>query len=293
MRKFLVILACCAGFYVLLFQGFRVLTDVGALEKSYPKVVYDKKEKTSHIEVVEKRPPGWAPLGSVSRIAVAAIVLSEDWAFYQHNGFDWEQIRGAIEKNLKAGRFARGGSTITQQVVKNVYLSNEKTLWRKVQEAVLTVRIERRLAKARILEIYLNIAEFGEGLYGIGPAARHYFSKSPSELTAKEGAFLAMLLPSPVKYSVSFRKKALTPYAASTVRSILGKLMATNRLSPEEYQIAIHAPLSFEERPMPMPLPDFVPADEEVVDDQGAAVAVPAPEDGSAAESGEASEGVE
>jgi monofunctional biosynthetic peptidoglycan transglycosylase len=271
MRKFFVILACCAGFYLLLFQGFRLLTDVGALEKSFPKVVYDKKDQSSRIELVDQRPQGWAPLGSVSRIAVAAIVLSEDWAFYQHNGFDWEQIRDSIEKNLKMGKFARGGSTITQQVVKNVFLSNEKTLWRKAQEAVLAVRIERRLTKARILEIYLNIAEFGEGLYGIGPAARHYFSKPPSELTAKEGAFLAMLLPSPKKYSVSFRKKELTPYAAATVRSILGKLMATGRLTADEYQIAVHAPLSFEERPMPMPLPDFVPVDEEVVDDQGAA----------------------
>lgn len=294
MRKFLVILACCAGFYVLLFQGFRLLTDVGALEKAYPKVVYDKKNKSSHIEVVDKRPAGWAPLGSISRIAVAAIVLSEDWAFYQHNGFDWEQIRGSIEKNIKMGKFARGGSTITQQVVKNVFLSNEKTLTRKAQEAVLAVRIERQLTKARILEIYLNIAEFGEGLYGIGPAARHYFSKSPSELTAKEGAFLAMLLPSPKKYSVSFRKKALTPYAASTVRSILGKLMATNRLNAEEYQIALHAPLSFEERPMPLPLPDFVPVDEEVVDDQGAGTAgTVSPAEGESTGEGTDSEGGE
>jgi monofunctional biosynthetic peptidoglycan transglycosylase len=176
-------------------------------------------------------------------------------------------------------------------VVKNVFLSNEKTLWRKAQEAVLAVRIERQLTKARILEIYLNIAEFGEGLYGIGPASRHYFSKAPSELTAKEGAFLAMLLPSPKKYAVSFRKKALTPYAASTVRSILGKLLATGRLTNEEYQVVLHAPLSFEDRPMPMPLPDFVPVDEEVVDDQGVAAgaAPPAGEAGT----GAASEGEE
>jgi monofunctional biosynthetic peptidoglycan transglycosylase len=260
MRKFLLILVCCAGFYLLLFQAFRFFTDVGELEKSYPKVVYDKKAKSSRIEIVPKRPSGWVSLGGVSRIAVAAIVLSEDWAFYQHNGFDWEQIRDSIEKNLKQGRFARGGSTITQQVVKNVYLSSEKTLTRKLQEAVLAVRIERQLTKARILEIYLNIAEFGEGLYGIGPASWHYFKKSPGELTAKEGAFLAMLLPSPKKYSVSFRMKALTPYASATVRSILGKLMATNRLTAEEYEIARGAPLSFEARFIPEPA--IAPVDE-------------------------------
>lgn len=271
MRKFLVILACCAGFYLLLFQAFRLLTDVGHLETSYPKVIYDKKAKTSRIEIVDKRPPGWAPLGSVSRIAVAAIVLSEDWAFYQHNGFDWEQIWDSMEKNMKLGRFARGGSTITQQVVKNVYLSNEKTITRKLQEAILAVRIERQLKKTRILEIYLNIAEFGEGLYGIGPASWHYFSKPPSALTAKEGAFLAMLLPSPKKYSVSFRKKELTPYAASTVRSILGKLLATGRINNEEYQLAAYAPLSFETRLAP--IPDIAPLDEMEEDEGGAAPA--------------------
>lgn len=261
MRKILLIFICCAGFYILLFQVFKILTDVGALENSYPKVVYDPKAKTDHIEVVAKRPPNWIPLSGVRSVAVAAIVLSEDWAFYQHNGFDWEQIWDAMEKNLKQGRFARGGSTITQQVVKNVFLSNEKTLWRKAQEAVLAIRIERQLTKKRILEIYLNIAEFGEGLYGVGPASRHYFGKHPSELTAKEGAFLAMLLPSPKKYSVSFRKKAMTPYAASTVRSILGKLLATHRISQEEYSAALATPFAFEDRQIPEPA--VAPEDEE------------------------------
>ncbi len=239
------------------------MTDVGELEHRYPKVIYEK-TKGSHIEIVEKRPAGWAPLGSIRPIAVAAIVLSEDWAFYQHNGFDWQQIWDAMEKNLKTGRFARGGSTITQQVVKNVFLSNEKTIWRKIQEAVLAMRLERQLTKKRILEIYLNIAEFGEGIYGIGPAAHYYFSKSPSELTAKEGAFLAMLLPSPKKYSVSFRKKELTPYAYSIVKSVLGKLQATQRLSEEDYAVALATPLSFEARQLPQP--DVAPDDEEIED---------------------------
>jgi monofunctional biosynthetic peptidoglycan transglycosylase len=264
MRKFLLILACCAGFYLLLFEGFRLVTDVGELAKSYPKVVYNKKTKESHIEIVKTKPPGWVSLGQVSRIAVSAIVISEDWSFYQHNGFDWEQIKDSMEKNLRQGRFARGGSTITQQVVKNVYLSSEKTLWRKAHEAVLAVRIERQLTKQRILEIYLNIAEFGQGLYGIGSAARFYFSKPASQLSAKEGAFLAMLLPSPKKYSVSFRMKALTPYASSIVRSILGKLLVTQRLSQEQYQQELNTPLSFEERKIPEPA--VAPEDESMED---------------------------
>jgi monofunctional biosynthetic peptidoglycan transglycosylase len=268
MRKFLIIVACCAGFYLLLFQAFRVLTNVEALKTQYPKVNYDAKTKTDSIEIVAKRPATWTNLNSASKLAVGAIVLSEDWAFYQHNGFDWEQIRNSAETNFKKGKFARGGSTITQQVAKNVFLSNEKTIWRKVQEAVLAVRLERNLGKARILEIYLNIAEFGEGLYGIGPAARYYFKKSPAELSAKEGAFLAMLLPSPVKYSVSFRKRMLTRYAASTVRSILGKLAATHRLSPEQYQAALATPLSFEARATPMASGEGEGPDDEEVSDE-------------------------
>lgn len=264
MRKLIVIFACCAGFYYLLFQGFRAVTDVGALEKSYPHVIYSAKTKERRIEIRPGRPAQWANLGAVSPLAVAAIVLSEDWAFYQHNGFDWDQIWDAFQTNLKKGKFARGGSTITQQVVKNVFLGNQKTILRKLQEAVLAIRTERQLTKKKILEIYLNIAEFGEGTYGIGAASRLYFGKAPSELSAKEGAFLAMLLPSPKKYSVSFRKKTLTPYANSTVKSILGKLLATHRLTEEEYRAALATPLPFEAVRSPEPV--GTPDDEEVID---------------------------
>ncbi len=267
MRRFAILLISCAGFFLLLFQIFRSVTDVGELRTSFPKVTYDAKAERSTIQIVKKRPPGWVSLGGVSPIAAAAIVLSEDWAFWQHNGFDWDQVIDAFKTNLEKGRFARGGSTITQQVIKNVYLSNEKTLLRKAKEAILTMRIERHVSKKRILEIYLNIAELGPGIYGIGAASHYYFQKDPSQLTAKEGAFLAILLPSPKKYSVSFRKKELTPFARSAVKGVLSKLMATRRLSEEEYQVALETPLSFEE--VPVPLPDGIQEEieEETIED--------------------------
>ncbi|MGZ3710768.1 MAG: transglycosylase domain-containing protein [Bdellovibrionota bacterium] len=246
MRRFVLLLLCFGGFYFLIFHMFRVLTDVGELRTSYPHVLYDAKEKKASIEIQKARPAGWVSLGAVSPLAVSAIVLSEDWAFYQHNGFDFDQIWDSFTTNMKQGKFARGGSTITQQMVKNVFLTGRKTIWRKIQEAVLAVRVERHLGKRRILEIYLNVVEFGPGLYGIGPASRFYFHKSPAELNAKEGAFLAMLLPSPKKYSVSFRKQMLTPYARSTVRNILGKLMATGRISEADYANLNATPLNFE-----------------------------------------------
>jgi monofunctional glycosyltransferase len=246
MLRFLIILASCAAFYLLLFHLFRTFTDVNALRTEYPHFVYDPETETAQMEILKKRPPGWVSLKEVNPLAWNAIVLSEDWAFWQHNGFDWDQLWDAMQTNLRAGHIVRGGSTITQQVVKNVYLTHEKTFLRKAQEALLTSRVERHVGKRRILEIYLNVAEFGKGLFGIGPAAQFYFHKPASALGAKEGAFLAMLLPSPKKYAVSYRKKALTPFAQAAVKNILGKLLATKRISQEEYDRELATPLSFE-----------------------------------------------
>jgi monofunctional biosynthetic peptidoglycan transglycosylase len=158
-------------------------------------------------------------------------------------------------------------------MVKNVFLSSNKTITRKLKEAVLAMRVERQLTKTRILEVYLNVIEFGEGLYGIGPASRRYFGKHPSQLTPKEGAFLAMLLPSPKKYSVSFRKRELTPYARSIIRSILGKLRATNRLNEGDYHLALATPLSFEANPVVM-APEQRPGYEETLSEEAVSEAV-------------------
>ena len=202
----------------------------------------------------------------VSKIAVSAIVISEDDAFYQHNGYDFNQLVEAYKRDMEEHRFVRGGSTITQQVVKNVYLTGEKTLWRKVKELVLALRLEKQVGKRKILETYLNVAEFGEGLYGIGPASNYYFQKSPAELNAKEGAFLAMLLPSPKRYSISFRKRELSPFARSIIASILEKLHVTHRLTDEEFTSELARPLNFEAAPQPMLNPGLTapePADDE------------------------------
>jgi monofunctional biosynthetic peptidoglycan transglycosylase len=185
-------------------------------------------------------------LGEISKEAVEAIVVSEDWAFYQHKGYDPNQIREAIKEKVEEGRALRGASTITQQVARNVFLTQERSTLRKVRELVLAVRMEEVLGKRRILEVYLNIAELGEGLYGVGAAAEFYFHKPASELTAKEGAFLAMLLPSPKRYSQSFRQKHLTEYAQDTVESILNKMEAAHYLTEEQKQEELARPLSFE-----------------------------------------------
>jgi monofunctional biosynthetic peptidoglycan transglycosylase len=259
MLRFTLILASSVGFCFLLLAVFRAFTDVGELRTRYPHVVYDSKSHTSTMEIVKQRPAGWVSLKDVSPIAWNAIVISEDAAFWTHNGFDWSQMWDAFETNLHAGRFVRGASTISQQVIKNVYLTKEKTILRKLKEAVLTMRIERHVGKRRILEIYLNVAELGPGIYGIGSAARYYFHKAPSELNAKEGAFLAMLLPSPKRYSVSFRKKELTPFARSAIHGILAKLAAVHKLADADAAMA--TPLGFEATQAPVP--EHPPLDED------------------------------
>jgi hypothetical protein len=136
---------------------------------------------------------------SIAPTMAAAVLTTEDGGFWRHDGFLRSQFEAALRRNVELGKIRRGASTITMQMVKNVLLSHERTVSRKIQELFLTWVIEERLPKKRIMEIYLNVVEFGPGIYGITRAAQHYFAKHPSELNGKESAFLATLLPSPIR----------------------------------------------------------------------------------------------
>lgn len=154
----------------------------------------------------------WVPLSRISPHLKRAVIVAEDASFYSHEGFDWEGIRSAALHNLEAGKFKRGGSTITQQLAKNLYLTPSKSLMRKIREALITRTLEHNLTKARILELYLNVAEWGRHVYGAEAAARHHFGKSASDLTREEAALLAAILPAPRLYdplrlTKSLRKK--------------------------------------------------------------------------------------
>jgi monofunctional biosynthetic peptidoglycan transglycosylase len=229
---------------------------VGQLKTQFPVVRYRGPKQPFTVALQRQRPPGWASLGEISRAAVGAVIVSEDWAFYQHKGYDAAQIKEAIQEDVAEGKFARGASTITQQVVKNVFLERDKNLWRKVKELVLAVRVEESVGKRKILETYLNVAEWGEGIFGIRAAARHYFQKAPSELTPREGAFLAMLLPSPKRYSQSFRRRELTRYARGTVNRILRKMVQARYITEEELARELVARLAFEKADEPLTPPD-------------------------------------
>lgn len=160
----------------------------------------------------------WMPLGQISPNLQRAVLAGEDARFFEHNGFDWESIQKAWEEAQREGEkeakeegdydpndwippmpsFKRGASTITQQLAKNLYLSEERSFFRKGREAVITYFLERELSKKRILEIYLNVIEWGDGIYGAEAAARTYFKKSASDLTPSEAAYLSAMIPSPL-----------------------------------------------------------------------------------------------
>lgn len=222
--------------------------DPEILKSHYPVVVYKGPKEPIDVTFTKLRPSSWTSISDIPKPVVGAVVVSEDWAFYQHKGFDVNQIKEAIKTDIEKGRFARGASTITQQVAKNVFLSREKTLLRKAKELYLSVQLEKKLTKSKILEVYFNVVEWGEGVFGIRAASELYFDKEPSLLTAKEGAFLAMLLPSPKKYSQSFRDKQLSPYARKTVRSILQKMIQAGYIAEEDFDAVIDSPLPFEKQ---------------------------------------------
>lgn len=144
----------------------------------------------------------WVPLSRMSPYLIKAVLIAEDDKFWRHEGFDYEAIQKALEKDIKAKKFKLGGSTISQQLSKNLYLSPEKNPVRKIREAIITWRMERILSKRRILELYLNVVEWSDaGIFGIEAAAKHYYGKPAAALSPEEAARLVSVLPNPRKFN--------------------------------------------------------------------------------------------
>jgi monofunctional biosynthetic peptidoglycan transglycosylase len=190
---FLILVALTAFYLVLLPDVFRLNREnpsKTAFMKYREEEWKAKKERHKIVQI-------WVPLSKVSPYLINAVLIAEDDKFWQHEGFDYESIEKAIEKDIKAGKFRFGGSTISQQLARNLYLSPAKSIWRKFVEAVLTWKLERTLSKKRILELYLNLVEWGEGIFGAEAASRHYFGKHSIDLSPMEAARLAVILPNP------------------------------------------------------------------------------------------------
>jgi monofunctional glycosyltransferase len=176
-------------------------------------------------ELREKNPDAtlkhqWVPYARISVQLKRAVVAAEDDGFVDHDGFDWEGIQKAMEKNQRKGRAVAGGSTISQQLSKNLFLSPSRSYLRKAEEAVITVMIETLWDKRRILEVYLNVVEWGNGVFGAEAAARRYYNISAAQLSAPQSAHLAVMLPNPRKYEKSF-----TPRLVAHAARIQGRMI--------------------------------------------------------------------
>ncbi len=241
---------------VLTFLGFALylfLTpDVSRLKKENPK-------KTSFMKYREKEwkrlgknytiKQKWVPLSQISPYLIKAVLIAEDDKFWQHEGFDFEAIKKALEKDIKKKKFLVGGSTISQQLAKNLYLTPAKNPLRKIREAIITWKLEKTLSKKRILELYLNVAEWGDkGIFGIEMASRHYYGKSANMLSAEEAARLAAILPNPRKYN-PLGKSRYIEYRANLIYKIMVRRgfvvpeyeEIINELEDEEVEIGIES----------------------------------------------------
>jgi hypothetical protein len=196
--------------------------------------------------VVGPSNPDFVPIADVSPYLLNSLMTTEDSGFMKHHGFINREFRSALIKDLKEGYFKYGASSITMQIAKNVFLYRQKTLARKLQELFLTWYIETVLPKERLLEIYVNVIEFGPGIYGIGPAARHYFGKRAKDLTPIESAFFSSILPNPKGRYLQYCKGELSRWADAKIQRILKLERERGLLTDEELAQSLAAPLAFD-----------------------------------------------
>ena len=187
----------------------------------------------------------YVPIAELPEHVVRAVTTSEDAGFFAHPGFDFAELAEAFTRGAERGRVVRGGSTITQQVAKNLYLSGERTLARKVREAAIAIALEATLSKQRILEIYLNVAEWGPGVFGIGPAARHWFGKDARALTPKEAAFLASIIPNPLRHEAQHARGGPSAALEARVQDLLFKMTLHGALTGDDLVRALEEPIVF------------------------------------------------
>ncbi len=215
--------------------------DVSALARGAPERSAIMKQRQR--EALTKARPyhearHWVPLERISPRLRDAVLVAEDARFFSHEGFDWNEIRHSARRNLRERRVVRGGSTITQQLAKNLWLSTSQTPWRKFEEMILAVRLERALTKRRILELYLNTIEWGDGVYGADAAARHWFGVGAGSLDAGQAVRLAAVIINPRRYSPTDPNRRIQ----NRIRLIAGRLRQRGAMSEGEYRTTLGLP---------------------------------------------------
>jgi monofunctional biosynthetic peptidoglycan transglycosylase len=219
---------------LLLGVGYNlVFPDISGLKKEAPKMTAFMKYRQQMSRKAGKNPGiacTWMPLDKISPYLVQAVVVSEDDKFWSHKGFDFEAIKTALEKDIRNKTWRYGGSTITQQLAKNLFLSPSKNPIRKIREVILTWRLESTLSKKRILELYLNVVEWGAGIFGAEAASQRYYGKPASDLSPQEAAHLAVVLPSPRRYN----PLSGSDYIEDRAREVLDIMVKRGIVAPEE-----------------------------------------------------------
>jgi monofunctional biosynthetic peptidoglycan transglycosylase len=212
-------------------------------EMDFDKVRQLTREKVYNRLEDKKKIYKWITLKRINKDLVYAILMSEDANYFNHNGINYDALINSIAENIKRREFAFGGSTISQQVVKNIFLDNKKSIMRKIEEIIITRRMERRFQKNQILEFYLNIAEFGPDIFGVNAASHYYFNKPPSEINAAEGAFMALMLPSPRKNHYRlFQNRNLSGRWKKKLQRILKDMRYNGFINNQQYRYYLNYP---------------------------------------------------
>jgi monofunctional glycosyltransferase len=226
------------GGFVLFVAASAGLPRVGNLARHVPertsfmKARADEARRDGRPYRVDQR---WMPYERISPLLRHAVLIAEDDAFYSHDGIDWDQMQEAARENMEKHRIVRGGSTITQQLAKNLYLGEERTILRKLKEIILAVRLERALTKHRIFELYLNLIEWGDGVFGAEAASRRYFGVSASELSPRQAALLAAVIINPRRFSAASPNRRIDRRA----NMILGRMVRRGWISQDDYLVAM------------------------------------------------------
>jgi membrane peptidoglycan carboxypeptidase len=188
--------------------------------------------------------PEWLSYEEIPRVMEIAVLVCEDGGFYRHKGFDFRAIEKALKDDIQAGRFVRGASTISMQLAKNLYLGREKTLSRKLEEALFTMLLESKLSKQELMTLYLNVVELGPGIYGIQQAAKYYFDLSAKELTLGQALYLASILPDPTRQHFEPDGR-VSPRWAEYIKKLMRIARSVERITDEELEAGLAEELAF------------------------------------------------
>ena len=235
MRRLALLLAVTAGalaaFFGILWATLPDPAQVATKNPRTTAVIEQRRREASAARRTFRPRQTWVGLDRISPRLVQAVLVSEDASFYSHGGFDWHEVSVAADESVRSGRPLRGASTITQQLAKNLWLGTDRSAWRKIREAVLAVKLERHLSKRRILALYLNVAEWGNGLFGAEAAARAHFGVTAAELSSAQAALLAAMLPAPRKADLGRPSRGL----ARRTRRVLDRMAAARRIDAGEH----------------------------------------------------------